>query len=94
MSHAQFTIPEGFPELLQDYTITVLRERPSDIVEHAATYFTNLANHRNPNRLAATSNGAALAQESVTTIRSGDSDKKGGVKFSEDHDEGVYLAII
>lgn len=35
-------IPPGLTELMQDFTVAALRERPSDIVEFAADYFTKL----------------------------------------------------
>lgn len=37
-------IPPGLTELMQDFTVAALRERPSDIVEFAADYFTKLRN--------------------------------------------------
>ena len=37
-----FQIPPGLTELMQDFTVVALRERPSDIVEFAADYFTKL----------------------------------------------------
>jgi len=35
-------IPPGLSELMQDFTVVALKERPSDIVEFAADYFTKL----------------------------------------------------
>ena len=35
-------IPSGLTDLLQDFTVAVLRERPDDLVEFAAQYFTKL----------------------------------------------------
>lgn len=37
-----FNVPEGLTDLLQNFTIAVLRERPRDLVDFAATYFQNL----------------------------------------------------
>jgi cAMP-dependent protein kinase regulator len=37
-----FVIPEGLTELLQDFTVDVLRSRPADLVEFASNYFNNL----------------------------------------------------
>lgn len=37
-----FEIPEGLTDLLQDFTVAVLREKPSDLVEFAASYFAKL----------------------------------------------------
>ena len=36
------TVPEGLTELLQEFTVTVLRLKPNNLVEFAATYFNNL----------------------------------------------------
>jgi len=39
-------IPVGLTELLQGYTVEVLRQRPSDLVEFAVQYFTRLRDNR------------------------------------------------
>ncbi|XP_004070371.1 cAMP-dependent protein kinase type II-alpha regulatory subunit [Oryzias latipes] len=39
-------IPVGLTELLQGYTVEVLRQRPSDLVEFAVQYFTRLRDSR------------------------------------------------
>ena len=36
------TVPEGLSELLEEFAVTVLREKPKDLVEFAAVYFNNL----------------------------------------------------
>ena len=36
------TVPEGLTELLEEFAIAVLRERPKNLVEFAARYFQNL----------------------------------------------------
>ena len=88
-----FTIPEGFPELLQDFTVSVLRERPSDVVEYAVSYFTDLAIRRNPDRIqVAPSNGVAEhipTQASSTTVIENDEEKPvekkvSAVKFQDE----------
>lgn len=40
-------IPVGLTELLQGYTVEVLRQRPTDLVEFAIQYFTRLRDTRN-----------------------------------------------
>lgn len=40
-------IPVGLTELLQGYTVEVLRQRPPDLVEFAVQYFTRLRDTRN-----------------------------------------------
>lgn len=44
MSHIQ--IPRGLTELLQGYTVEVLRRQPPDLVEFAVDYFTRLREAR------------------------------------------------
>ena len=39
-------IPTGLTTLLQDFTVAVLRERPTDLVQFAADYFQNLNSDR------------------------------------------------
>ncbi len=36
------SVPEGFSELLEEFAITVLREKPADLIPFAAQYFNNL----------------------------------------------------
>jgi cAMP-dependent protein kinase regulator len=42
-----FTIPEGLTDLLQEFTVEILRKRPKDLVEFGADYFNDLLNKRN-----------------------------------------------
>ena len=42
MSDTAIPIPEGLPKLMQDFVVTVLRQQPDDLIDHAAEYFTNL----------------------------------------------------
>lgn len=37
-----FEIPPGLTDLLQEFTIAVLRQQPHDLVEFASEYFNNL----------------------------------------------------
>lgn len=46
-----FEIPAGLTDLLQDFTVSVLREKPSDLVQFGADYFRNLNDNRNVNRI-------------------------------------------
>lgn len=36
------TVPDGLSELLEEFAVTVLREKPKDLYEFAATYFAEL----------------------------------------------------
>ena len=37
-----FPIPPGLTELMQEFTLVVLKERPTDLVDFAADYFIKL----------------------------------------------------
>ena len=41
-----FTIPEGLTDLLQEFTVEILRKRPNDLVEFGAQYFNELLENR------------------------------------------------
>ncbi|GAB1607788.1 cAMP-dependent protein kinase type II regulatory subunit-like [Argonauta hians] len=43
-----FEIPEGLGDMLRDFTVAVLRERPSDIYDFAIDYFTRVRENRKP----------------------------------------------
>ena len=40
------TIPEGLTELLEEFAVAVLREKPSDLLQFAAQYFNNSLEQR------------------------------------------------
>ncbi|XP_048740174.1 cAMP-dependent protein kinase type II regulatory subunit-like isoform X3 [Ostrea edulis] len=42
-----FEIPTGLTDLLQDFTVAVLKERPSDLTQFAADYFVKLNENKN-----------------------------------------------
>ena len=42
-----FEIPNGLTDLLQDFTVAVLKERPPDLVKFAADYFNKLNEKKN-----------------------------------------------
>ena len=41
-SRPDIPIPEGLPKLMQDFVVTVLRQQPDDLLNHAVEYFNNL----------------------------------------------------
>ncbi|KAK7493989.1 hypothetical protein BaRGS_00014871 [Batillaria attramentaria] len=45
-----FEIPPGLTDLLQEFTVAVLRERPADLVTFAASYFCKLSDKKQPDR--------------------------------------------
>ncbi|CAL8251342.1 unnamed protein product [Arctogadus glacialis] len=50
-------IPVGLTELLQGYTVEVLRQRPTDLVEFAVQYFTRLRDNRSQDGVAGGGSG-------------------------------------
>lgn len=42
-----FEIPVGLTDLLQDFTVAVLKERPPDLKQFAADYFARLNGEKN-----------------------------------------------
>jgi hypothetical protein len=42
----KFPVPQGFQEILADFTKEVLRVQPANILEFAASYFENLEKGR------------------------------------------------
>lgn len=46
MSHSQYEIPTELNNLLIDFTVSVLVNRPSDLIGYAASYFNRLLDER------------------------------------------------
>ena len=44
----ELQIPAGLTDMLQEFTVVVLREKPDDMVDFAANYFTNLKQQNRP----------------------------------------------
>ncbi|KAI4883096.1 hypothetical protein NFI96_011974 [Prochilodus magdalenae] len=71
-------IPAGLTELLQGYTVEVLRQRPPDLVEFAVQYFTRLRDTRSQDGSGATAKsvgkGVMFDGEPMQTESNGDDD--------------------
>lgn len=70
-------IPVGLTELLQGYTVEVLRQRPTDLVEFAIQYFTRLRDTRNQDGAGAAvklGKGVMFDGEAMQTESNGDED--------------------
>uniref|UniRef100_A0AAQ5X667 cAMP-dependent protein kinase type II regulatory subunit n=1 Tax=Amphiprion ocellaris TaxID=80972 RepID=A0AAQ5X667_AMPOC len=70
-------IPVGLTELLQGYTVEVLRQRPSDLVDFAVQYFTRLRDTRSQDGSGSggkTGKGVMFDGEPMQTESNGDED--------------------
>lgn len=67
-------IPAGLTELLQGYTLEVLRRRPSDLVEFAVQYFTRLRESRSQDGAGSGGKGIIFDGEFVQPEPNGDED--------------------
>lgn len=65
-------IPAGLTELLQGYTVEVLRQRPTDLVEFAVQYFTRLRDTRSQDGKGG--KGVMFDGEPMQTESNGDED--------------------
>uniref|UniRef100_A0A3Q3JIK1 cAMP-dependent protein kinase type II-alpha regulatory subunit n=1 Tax=Monopterus albus TaxID=43700 RepID=A0A3Q3JIK1_MONAL len=71
-------IPVGLTELLQGYTVEVLRQRPSDLVDFAVQYFTRLRDTRSQDGASAggkMGKGVMFDGEPMQTESNGDDDE-------------------
>lgn len=61
---SKFEIPEGLKELLQGYTVEVLRRRPTNLAEFAVQHFTQvLESQRNEQAAESQTTGPAEEEE-------------------------------
>lgn len=67
-------IPVGLTELLQGYTVEVLRQRPSDLVDFAVQYFTRLRDTRNQDGAGAVKGKVMFDGEPMQTESNGEED--------------------
>lgn len=67
-----FEIPEGLTDLLQDFTVEVLRKRPSDILGFAAQYFEELIKKRESEQVQQVANDQNEEEEEEEDDEMGD----------------------
>lgn len=89
-------IPEGLTELLQSFTVEVLRNQPTDLLEFALQYFTNLKDSE--------TTGAAFGNDQNSATRTGKAvnfieetmqiDSENGEEEEEEDDEEFVAPVI
>lgn len=80
-------IPVGLTELLQGYTVEVLRQRPSDLVDFAVQYFTRLRDTRSQDGASAsgkTGKGVMFDGEPMQTESNGEDDEDDDSDFERE----------
>lgn len=81
-------LPAGFTDLLQEFTVHVLQEKPEDIVEFAANYFMKLKlkEKRSKDGTKKKSKGVSFTSEEVNGDENSDdedSEEEMGMNFTE-----------
>lgn len=79
-----FEIPEGLTDLLQDFTVEVLRKRPADLLTFAVNYFEELLEKR-----ASDTSKSLLSQAPAATNHTNHHDRGGGGDDEEDEDDDM-----
>ncbi|XP_060095379.1 cAMP-dependent protein kinase type II-alpha regulatory subunit [Heteronotia binoei] len=80
-------IPPGLTELLQGYTVEVLRHRPPDLLNFAAEYFSRLRDARDQElREAARAKGLVFDGEPMQTESNGEDERREDVDEESDSD--------
>jgi Regulatory subunit of type II PKA R-subunit len=89
-SGMNFDIPAGLTELLQEFTVAVLRSRPGDLYQFAADYFSGINDRRNTKETTAKERQSANDQQSVPLITTTLSHQES----SEDEPAGKTMNLI
>lgn len=83
-----FEIPEGLTDLLQDFTVEVLRKRPTDLIAFAAQYFEELlekrANDTNRNLLAKLASSSSSANTNNNNNNNANSNRQADEEDEDD----------
>ncbi|XP_030072329.1 cAMP-dependent protein kinase type II-beta regulatory subunit [Microcaecilia unicolor] len=89
-------IPAGLTELLQSFTVEVLRTRPGDLLEFALQYFTQLKETQSKER-AALGHGGDLPFRASKGVNFVDepmqTDSETGKRRTEDEEEFIFLSL-
>uniref|UniRef100_A0AAR2JLI5 cAMP-dependent protein kinase type II-alpha regulatory subunit n=1 Tax=Pygocentrus nattereri TaxID=42514 RepID=A0AAR2JLI5_PYGNA len=78
-------IPAGLTDLLKGYTVEVLKQRPSDLLEFAVQYFTRLKDCRNTSR-SPVQRGVAFDKDTTPTESSEEEEDKEDEEDEEEDD--------
>lgn len=85
-----FEIPDGLTDLLQDFTVEVLRKRPADLLTFAAQYFEELLDKRggSENKAALLAKLSAVANQNGISNNNNSNSNHHGDEEEEDDDIG------
>lgn len=89
-------IPDGLTELLQEFTVSVLREQPDDLVQFSATYFNRLRSHRTGKGVGFDSDAADDENRSIDASPSRDYGRRKSVaaeKYDPTEDEDAMSEL-
>nr|XP_002128915.1 cAMP-dependent protein kinase type II regulatory subunit-like isoform X1 [Ciona intestinalis] len=71
---ADIPVPPGLHDMLQGFVVNVLRHRPSDLIEFAAQYFSDLLDNRDQARGGGATMGSATNQDDEEMVASDNDD--------------------
>ncbi|MBN3277063.1 KAP2 kinase, partial [Polyodon spathula] len=92
-------VPPGLTELLQGYTVEVLRQRPPDLVEFAIQYFTRIRETRNqdgtgPGGVKPLVKEVKISEaEPMQTESTGDDDEEDDSDFEREYPASSYNRV-
>ena len=65
MTHIE--IPSELPNILRNFTLSVLRTRPRDIIDHAAEYFTQLQRQQKQQNQTENNSSSLISSSSISS---------------------------
>ena len=81
-----FEIPAGLTDLLQEFTVAVLRRKPDDLVEFASIYFTEQKERRDGEQ-------QGISHSAGKGVRFPSDEEKDGQYSDSDESDFGYLTI-
>lgn len=86
-----FEIPPGLTELLQGFTVSVLRERPANLIQYAADYFTKLNKTNESSLFSSPGRRKDEWQSSLSKPSSATTDDSGEEDFPPEGKRKIFL---